>query len=121
MKKLKLFGIATLFSSLAYAQVDKAPIKVNHVYITELRCEWVNKTDSIPVDYVVISDNSGYTKNIEAEWMVHKYESKECNIESIENHDVRNEVIEVNGIPTHVLKYRHKRGYLLSVEPLKFN
>lgn len=74
-------------------------------------CWWTKKVDTIPTDFVIIVDENDFVKKQRIDFIVHKYEVKDCylyNTYGLWVENTRNEVYLLNGEPAEILLYRQK-------------
>jgi hypothetical protein len=76
-------------------------------------CWWSNKIDTIQTDFVIIVDENNFVKKQRADFIVHKYENKDCQYLQVGfwAQITRNDVYLLDGKPVEVLLYRPKNQY----------
>lgn len=110
MKKLKAFTIAAIVGYAMLPAVASAQAVENYLKM-EHSCQWVQKVDSIKVDYVFTADSSGLMRKHKVDVVVRRYEAEECNYIAFYRQKVRNEVWLLNNVPVDVVHFRRKDGW----------
>jgi hypothetical protein len=74
-------------------------------------CWWTKKVDTIPTDFVITVDENNFVKKQRTDFIVHKYEVKDCSlfhIYGLWNQLIRNDIYLLDGEPVEVILYKQK-------------
>lgn len=112
MKKLIALTIAaivgnTMLAAVAHAQAEQSSL------VLKDSCSWVQKVDSIKVDFAITVDSNGFVRKQKADLLVRRYEAEQCRYMMTFYKPVQNEVFMLNGVPVEVLMYKPKGQQML--------
>ena len=76
-------------------------------------CWWTKRIDTMQVDFVITVDENNFVKKQKADFMIHKYELKDCKYSAngLYFSPKRNDIFLLDGKPVEVLLYRPKNQY----------
>lgn len=117
MKKLFIIGLL-LCSSICKGQSLSDSLSAyfsgstsSSLIVQKDSCWWTKKADTIPTDFVIIVDENNFVKKQRTDFIIHKYEIKDCSLYKyfgLWNQNTRNDVYLLNGEAVEVLLYRQK-------------
>lgn len=99
--------VILLLSAVAHAQDGHS------LLLLKDSCSWVQKVDSIKVDFAIVVDSNGFVRKQKVDLLVRRYEAKECGYWAMLNPQVQNDVFMLNGVPVEVLLYKPKGKQML--------
>lgn len=114
MKKLMVLLIAAIVGNTMLVAVAHAQDEHSLLLLKNSCPTWVEKVDSIKVDFAITVDANGFVRKQKAELLVRTYEADHCgSIHFYHYQKIRNDVFMLNGVPVEVLLYKPKGQQIL--------